>query len=174
VSDTPLDNEKAKKILAERAARFALEEIELTETKHSKLLVFNLGKEQKYAVDFDVIERVIPQQNVRLVPDTSPLFSGIIYHNAEFWPVINLNTLFNCKQENNEENFILIYDEPYRYAFRIGTFLGQMNYDKSDELTQLSDDDSNAHLLGIYKADVAVVNISTILNLLRNTKIKGH
>lgn len=176
MSDIPLDSEKAKKILAERAARFAIEKAELTATTQSTLLVFNIGKEQKYAVDFDAVERIIPAQSIRVVPGVNPLFSGIIYHNAEFWPVVNLRVLFDCKQLDIENNFILLYDAPYRYALAIGVVIGQMIYDKANDLAHFSNEEATKHayLLGIYQSDTAVIDISTILNLLRSTQVTGN
>jgi chemotaxis signal transduction protein len=172
MSDAFLDNEKAKKKLTDRAAQFAINKSELTTANHATLLVFNIGKEQKYGIDFDAIERVIPHQNVQTIPSLVPLFSGLIYYNAEFFPVVNLKTLFRCNETDTENNFILLYNGSQHYALTIGAVVEQLTYNKLDLFHPSTEEDSqNPYLLGFYKCDIAVIDAATILKLLETTPV---
>lgn len=79
-------------------------------------MVFKIGKEQQYALDFDVIDRIIHDRPITPVPGIHPLFSGLLYYNTEIWPVINLKVLFNCKTPDQENNFILLYEGTQGFA----------------------------------------------------------
>jgi hypothetical protein len=139
----------------------------------SNLLVFQIGNEQKYAMDYALIDRVITDQTIVPVPGINPLFSGLLYYKAELWPVINTRVLFQCPLTNGENNFILLHDDLHRYAFSVGTIIGQISYDCPIELTYPFPVESPQHscTMGLYPPDITIVNISTILNLMESVPI---
>ena len=173
MSDRLLISEKEERILAARATFIARETVELKTRATTSLFVFSMGDKQKYGIDQGRVDKVIIGQHVTIVPGVNPLLSGLLYHDAEIWPVINTSVLLNCRQTNPEANFILFSDGSYRYALSIGLIIGQIPYDQSAELTCLAQENTLQHryVLGVYQSDIALLDLSAILNVLKSMKI---
>lgn len=160
-----MDTDKSKAILAERARFIAKEIEEMTISSSTNLLVFALG-EQKYAMAYHVIDKVIPEQTITAVPGNMPFFSGLIYYNAEMWPVVDLSQLLGCKQPALTQNLILLHDGKIRFALAVGTIIGQITYDESLGLISLPS--KHRYITGIYDNDVALIDLAAIFNVLKN------
>ncbi|KTD09424.1 chemotaxis protein CheW [Legionella jamestowniensis] len=170
-----LESSKAKQVLAARAKLIAKKKMDVSSTSDAAILVFYVGAEQKYAIPYTAIDKVVSAQKTIVIPGVNPLCSGLLYHNAEIWPVVNLDVLLNCKETETVSNFILLQDRQYHYAFRIGTIIGQVEYDESITLDHLSAGESeqqSSSILGIYQADIALLNIEAIFKLLGTIQIE--
>lgn len=163
--------ETEKNLLAQRAKRFAKEKVEQSQAlkESSIILVFNLGDDQKYAIYSDDIERIFPYQKITSIPLINPLFSGLIYSNSECIPVINLSAILGCKKIDTM-NFIIVTNEKYHYAFSVGFIIEQILIDKSEQLIQLpvTSEEENHYVLGVFKPDISILNISAIFKLLES------
>lgn len=160
----------AQKILTERAQLVAQKKTQIHSIETRNWLLFHVDKNQKYAVEYLLIDRVILNKKITPIPGISPLLSGLIYHNSEIWPVINLHVLLQCEQDKAKSHFILVYTKTHRYAFWVGDIIGQIEYDPSIKLTTLPQTE-NHYIRGVYQSDIAFIEMSSILNLLENMKL---
>lgn len=161
----------AQQILAERAQSLAQHTTQVQSIEITNWLLFQVDKNQKYAVEYTLIDRVILNKKITTIPGVPSLFSGLIYHNSEIWPVINLHILLECQLDETKSHFILVYTKSHRYAFAVGDILGQIKYDPSIKLTSLPQRKNN-YIRGVYQSDIAFIEMSSILNLLENTKLQ--
>ena len=168
-----LENGIAKQILKDRALLIAQEKAETTTTTGSSLLVFQVGREQKYAIPYPAIDKVISEQKITPVPGVNPLFSGLLYYNAEVWPVISASVLFECKQPEIANDFILLRQNSNRYALSVEAIIGQIIYDELTELTQLSAEGTSkpSFIQGVYQTDITLVNPDVIFTLLETIQV---
>lgn len=171
--DASLENDKAQQILTHRAELIAREKRESSTTSDAAILVFHIGKTQKYAIPYSAIHKVVQEQKLTMVPGVNPVCSAILYHNAEIWPVINLSVLLNCQEVDTPTHFILLQDAPYHYAFSVGTIIGQVSYDESVVLERLSRGDVSkpTHVLGIYQTDIVILDINAIFKVLKSIRL---
>jgi chemotaxis signal transduction protein len=169
-------NEQEEQILTNRAEEIAREKMQLLDISTASILAFKVGKDQKYAIEYGAIEKVILDQKITPIPGVTPLLSGLIYHNSEIWPVVNLKILLNCESSDEEHNFILLRNKAYRYAFAVGAIIGQMKFDATADIVTLptTQDLQETYIQGIYQENIALINISSILKLLESVRITSN
>lgn len=161
-------NTNAKKTLANRAALIAVEKKENSSVAKSSILIFEVDANQKYGIAYDAIDKVISYQKVTPIPGVNSLFSGLIYHNAEVWPIVNSNELFGSKKSPNHLNFILLQSGGYRYGLAVGKIVGTHFFDEADELIHfpVKNDNQSNFVQGIYHNEIALVNITAVFTRL--------
>ncbi|MCW8451568.1 chemotaxis protein CheW [Legionella quinlivanii] len=175
MKNEPLLDEKAKKILADRAALMARKEREVNTHATSNLLVFYVGEDQQYALDYESIDKVILSHKITPVPGVNPLFSGLLYHNTEAWVVVNLHQLLIGKSAESFSHFILLSEDHYRIALSADTIVGQISYDETVELIQLTlSENRQSYVRGIYKNNIAILDKKSIIDLLNLEQVEWN
>jgi len=82
--------------------------IYVSKNKLNQYVVFKLGKEI-YAINIEYIVRILSDEKIRSVPNTSGEIKGIIHTEEDIAPVIDLRVKFNIKSEKKEQiPFIII------------------------------------------------------------------
>lgn len=175
MNNDPLLNDKEKQILAQRARLIATEKKDLTAVSgtNTNLLVFHVGEEQKYALPYDAIDKVIVHKKIRPIPGVNPLFLGLLYHNSEIWTVIDLRQLLGCKFSDSLTHFILLDEHQRRYALCVGTIVGSIIYDESIDLIQFSLDEAKqqSFVRTVYSNEIAVLDKELIVKTLESIQV---
>ncbi|MBX9704104.1 MAG: chemotaxis protein CheW [Silvanigrellaceae bacterium] len=173
MKDNSLQGDKAKETLAYRRELIAKEKAAFSAVAETAILVFYVGEKQKYAMPYAAIDKVIAAQKITSIPGLSSLFSGLIYHNAEIWPVINLKILLGCQQTDTANNLILLHEDKHQYALSIGAIVGQESFDESMLQPGFSAEEEGtpSYISGIYQTDIALLDINAIFKILHTTQI---
>lgn len=80
----------------------------MSKNKLNQYVVFKLGKEI-YSINIEHIVRILSDEKIRSVPNTSEEIKGIIHTEEDIAPVIDLRVKFDIKSEKrNEIPFIII------------------------------------------------------------------
>lgn len=80
----------------------------MNKNKLNQYVVFKLGKEI-YAINIEYIVRILSDEKIRSVPNTSGEIKGIIHTEEDIAPVMDLRVKFNIKSEKKEQiPFIII------------------------------------------------------------------
>jgi len=76
--------------------------------KLDKYVVFKLGKET-YSINIEHVMRILSDEKIRTVPNTSKEIKGIIHTEEDIAPVIDLRIKFDISSDKiNENPFIII------------------------------------------------------------------
>jgi chemotaxis signal transduction protein len=157
-------------ILKKRAALLAVEKNNEALGKQDSLLVFKVGEEEKYALYYDSIERVIPYQFITWIPNAPLGISGVIYHDGQVLPVVSLSALFGLKTNNNALSstyFILINQQTRIIVLWVTAVIGQMDFNKKHSaLTVLTNQEIPHQTLfqGICHGDITVLKAAAFFD----------
>jgi len=145
-------------VLAKRAEELAREKDDTALVDTSTILAFSLGTEEVYALPYQDVFKVCNMVPITPVPAIHPIFLGLVYLNAEVWPVVELNKLLNLKQNDDYEMLILLKQQQTRIALAISEIKGLVQYDGDVTLTHESKDAEEGLIKGIYRSEIAIVN----------------
>jgi purine-binding chemotaxis protein CheW len=74
----------------------------------TKFIIFKIGREF-YAINLDYVERILHDEIIRAVPNTSEEIKGIIHNDENIVPVIDLRVKFAIQSDKiNDVPFIII------------------------------------------------------------------
>jgi len=167
-----------QQILDLRAHDLAKERKDRSQEIGSSFLVFSLAYEEKYALAYQHIEKVIALPILTSVPGLSPVFLGVTYHNAQVWPVINLEQLFNLASVEEEvpEYIVLLRDGVRHYALAVRHVFGHMQLDTTTVASSLSGiTGTNAsYIIGVCQSDIAVIDDKAMLTFMNQVSLDTH
>ncbi|MDF1678278.1 MAG: chemotaxis protein CheW [Legionellaceae bacterium] len=142
-------------------------------------LVFCLGEgeDEKYALSYQYVERVIPLQHLTNVPGAPQLFLGITYYNAQVWPVVSTEVLFNFDGEKVQPEYvILVRKGAYRYALSVRHVVGHQYLNQAKDLVQLAGSNvkKNHYILGVCHSDISVVDDKGIFDAMEQFSLANE
>ncbi|MEG1003079.1 chemotaxis protein CheW [Clostridium sp.] len=74
---------------------------------HLKMLIFKLGN-KVFAADINDVERIIKYESATFIPDVPNFVEGVISHEGEVIPSINLNLKLGFEEKNIESKKIIV------------------------------------------------------------------
>lgn len=156
-------------ILEKRAKLLAKTKTENERKEAGLLLVFKLGEEEQYAINYDDIKRVVSDYEITTIPSAPSNIEGITYHQGDVFSVVNLSTQFELKKSNKSreiKNLILIENEDKKLAFEIDEIIGQESLDENQKIVKISTRSKQREklFLGIYMGDIAIINTKAIFD----------
>lgn len=162
--------------ILERRAKELAKEIKqnIQDEKGSSFLIFCFGQslDEKYALSYQYVDKVIALQSRTLVPGLPDIFLGVTYHNAQIWPVINTEFLLGCSsnKSSQSEYIILLRDGASRYALVVDYVFGHKYLDLGSSMTHINRDKeaTSKYVLGVCQNDISVLNDKAILNYLNH------
>lgn len=168
---THAHNASEKAILKARAHELAKpREDSKTIAKERSFICFCLGLEQdeKYALSYRYVERVVALQALTPIPTGPAMLLGITYHNAEIWPVIDTEVLFDfsCGGTIEPEYIVLIKQGSHHFALATRYIVGHVQLG-TDKLSLLAGKKNKSYTLGVYPPDIAIIDDTAIFNVLR-------
>lgn len=75
--------------------------------KEIKILVFSINNEH-YATDIMDVERILGHEEPTKLPDLPPFVEGVINHEGNILPIINLAARFNLSKGRQQESKIIV------------------------------------------------------------------
>ncbi len=174
-----LNNRDNQAIFDARAKELAKVFDEKIKSIGDSFLVFCLGegKDEKYALSYQYVERVILLQHLTDVPGAPQLFLGITYYNAQVWPVINTEVLFNFYDAKMQPEYvILVRKGSYRYALSVRHVVGHQSLNQAKDLVQLagSDVSKKHYILGVCHSDISVVDDKRIFDAMERFSLANE
>tara|TARA_R110000868_G_scaffold255991_1_gene512669 strand:- start:76 stop:633 length:558 start_codon:yes stop_codon:yes gene_type:complete len=168
-----LEGEAFQKVLKARASELAKNLTNHDSQKQTtSFLVFCLGDEEKYAIAYDKIERVCTLTSLTRLPGIASFFSGVTYHNARVWPVIDMEKFlhisfknhFSAQKIQEPDHLILLQDGAHGYALSVKSVIGHMQLDVSEIATRPGKkEETNAYILGVCLSDITVIDDQAML-----------
>lgn len=134
-------------------------------------IVFRLGlaQEEQYAMEYNVLEKVIPIQSFTAIPNVPDYLLGVTYYNAEIWPVINTEIFLEINRGSSKEydNLILVRDGTYSYALAVHKIVGHRQLYLKDSGKFIETKQTNRKFtLGAYEAQIALLNMRELFKFL--------
>ncbi len=177
MTEKTLNNEAQQRIFDARAKELAkvLDEERHSQEAGNSFLIFYLGagKDEKYALSYQHVERVIPLQRLTEIPSVSNLFLGITYYNTQVWPVIDTEILFEFSTDKmHPEYVVLVREGSYRYALAVRRVLGHQYLDVTKGLIKLSGKtEKNHYILGVCQSDISVIDDKAVFSYINQLSL---
>ncbi|MDX2345783.1 MAG: CheW domain-containing protein [Legionella sp.] len=176
MKEVAVKHEANQSIFDMRAKELAKILDDKTKRAGTSFLVFCLGtgKNEKYALPYQHIEKVVPLHRLTVIPGAPNLFLGITYHNAEVWPVINTEVLLGFDSEKMQPEYVLLVrDGVYRYALAVRYILGHQHLEVEKNMTQLAGNQvkKNRYILGVWQSDISVIDDKAMFNFMNQMSL---
>jgi len=167
-----LEGDVEQKILKMRAHDLAKNSSRESTSQVKSYLVFCLGQDEKYAISYEKIERVRALTTLTSIPGISSFFSGVTYHNARVWPVIDMEALLDISTSDSEdaktsESLVLLRDGAHGYALSVKHVIGHMQLDVSEAAARPGKKEkTSAYILGVCQSDITIIDDKAIIEFI--------
>lgn len=101
------------------------DENEKKEEKLTQVVVFKVGNEF-FAANINSVSEIIRKDIITPIPNASVFISGIINIRGKIVPIINLVSLLNIKDSNEDQSFIILIDSPSNKNDLIGMLVSEI------------------------------------------------
>lgn len=134
-------------------------------TKDMKILIFALEGE-RYATDIRDVERILEYTKPTEMPDTPDFIEGIINHQNEIIPIVDLEKKFKfkCPKDIKKDKIIVIKRKDKKFGIVVEKVyeVTTMSMETFEEAPEITVDTTNKYMRGLIKLDN---NIVILLNL---------
>lgn len=165
--------EKDKQSLVERTVILSRKEKIIKTVNDDSMMVFFIGEQQKYGIDYKMVDKVVFNLNPVKIPDLNGLIDSIIYYRSELIPVVKLSMLLEINYDRDDRNYVFIKHLNQRYALEVNEIVGQKEFNNNQAINEFSTHKglNSTYTLGIYDKDIAVIDIEKVLNTIENIKL---
>lgn len=171
------EHNNTQSILDKRAKQLAREVEDSALVESSTILLFTLGLHQKYALRYHPVLRVNKIDKITQIPNLHPLFMGVIYTNAEVWPVIHGVQLYQTEAGSDftPNYLIFLQKDKQKYALAVDTVIGLTPFNQNQKLTKFEyrELDKKKLIDGVYGEDIALINIDKTFNFIKDFNIES-
>lgn len=175
-------SQAAQTVLAERAARLAIEaSVVVQQNELTNYVRFKIGEKQWYGIPYDYIKEIISNVYPTPVPYADQYISGIINRYGALISVIDIEKYFHIagtKDDDQKNNLIIISGLGIITSFLVNAIDDSVLFDTKNlnPALQFNGSIPAKYVLGIHDKTTVILNIETILLDLQvdSVKTKEH
>lgn len=138
----------------------------MSKTNLDKYVVFKLGNET-YSLNIEYVVRILTDEKIRPVPNTSEEIKGIIHTEEDIVPVVDLRVKFDIdSQKKSEIPFIIICNvqEDYVIGFVVDEVLEVI------EITEADNGETKIKPINLFHANVSQKSTEYIQGIYRPSR----
>lgn len=123
-----------------------------------KFIVF-ICSQQQFAIPVEIVEKILPLGKTILIPEASPYIAGVIQHNGNTMPIVDLSKrLFDNEMEITEHSkIIVVSDNDLRFGIAVDSVVSVSEFD--DELPTVNGNVENKvqYIEHLFKTDTDII-----------------
>lgn len=165
-------DENAQRILLKRAELIAQQKInELKKVEMISYIIFRLGTKEYYGIPYQSAKEVMRHATLTKLPHSPSYVAGIINRRGALLTILDLNKFFNIQsissseKSENAKDIIVVSDNKMTVGILTDHIEGSDQYEPNRLDSALSTESlvKPEYVIGLDKAKIAIINISTII-----------
>lgn len=164
-TDRSDDELKLRELLCHRAQELAKPEKKMPSQNHQLFLRLQIGQEH-YGISYQHLSAITKAQSITRVPLTPNFMAGVINYHSNIVTVIDLKPLFHIEGQNLGDWIIIVNSLKLCIGILADGIIGNDHFDPEALTQPISSINipKLEYILGIYRGEVTVLNIASILS----------
>lgn len=161
--------EYAKKIMQERSSILSKIEshIQSVSIKNNNYIVFKMGEDQFYGVQYVDIMNIEPIHSITKVPNVPEYIAGVYYWHGKIISVLHLSVFLNVSEKTSLENsyVVVVQHRDTTIGLLFNDVVGINNYGDDEiqpPLAEIINVDPK-YVQGIHGENICILNIKNIM-----------
>lgn len=123
-----------------------------------KFIVF-ICSQQQFAIPVEIVEKILPLGKTTLIPEASSYIAGVIQHNGNTMPIVDLSKrLFDNEMEITEHSkIIVVSDNDLRFGIAVDSVVSVSEFDEELPTVNGNVENKVQYIEHLFKTDTDII-----------------